>query len=38
MIDVTLEEGVEVLHKENIPEITNVFDAKDHSGGNNPHF
>ena len=38
MIDVTLKEGVEVMLKENIPEITNVFDATDHSGGNNPYF
>ena len=38
MIDVTLKEGVEVMLKENIPEITNVFDATDHSGGNNPCF
>ena len=38
MIDVTLKEGVEVMLKENIPEITDVFDATDHSGWNNPYF
>ena len=38
MIYVTLKKGVEVILKENIPKITNVFDATDHSVGNNPYF
>ena len=37
-IDVTLKQGIEVMLKENIPEITNVYDATDHSGGTNPYF
>ena len=37
-IDVTLKQGIEVMRKENIPEITNVYDATDHSGGTNPYF
>ena len=37
-IDVTLKQGIEVMLKENIPEITNVYDATDHSDGTNPYF
>jgi len=37
-IDVTLKQGVEVMLKENIPEITNVYDSTDHTEGTNPYF
>ena len=37
-IDVTLKQGIEVMLKESIPEISNVYDATDHAGGTNPYF
>ena len=37
-IDVTLKQGVEVMLKESIPEIANVYDATDHAEGTNPYF
>ena len=36
--DVTLKQGIERLIKEEIPEITEVLDATDHSAGNNPYY
>jgi Fe/S biogenesis protein NfuA len=36
--DVTLKQGIERLIKEEIPEITEVLDATDHSAGSNPYY
>jgi Fe/S biogenesis protein NfuA len=36
--DVTLKSGIERLIKEEIPEITEVLDATDHSAGTNPYY
>ena len=38
MIDVTLKQGVEVMIKEQIPEIIAVYDVTDHAGGENPYY
>ncbi len=38
MVDVTLKQGVEVLIKQNIPEIKEVLDVTDHAGGTNPYY
>ena len=38
MIDVTLKQGVEVMIKEQIPEIITVYDVTDHAGGENPYY
>ena len=38
MIDLTLKQWVEVMIKENIPSITNVYDSTDHTSGHNPYF
>jgi len=38
MIDVTLKQGVEVMIKEQIPEITAIYDVTDHAGGENPYY
>jgi Fe/S biogenesis protein NfuA len=38
MIDVTLKQGVEVMIKENIPQISGVFDVTDHQSGDNPFY
>jgi Fe/S biogenesis protein NfuA len=36
--DVTLKQGIERLIKEEIPEVTEVLDATDHSAGSNPYY
>lgn len=36
--DVTLKSGIERLIKEELPEITEVLDATDHSQGANPYY
>ena len=36
--DITLKSGIERLIKEEIPEITEVLDATDHSQGSNPYY
>ena len=38
MIDVTLKQGVEVMIKEQIPEIGAIYDVTDHAGGTNPYY
>jgi Fe/S biogenesis protein NfuA len=38
MVDVTLKQGIEVMIKESVPEITEVFDVTDHASGNNPYY
>jgi Fe/S biogenesis protein NfuA len=38
MVDVTLKQGIEVMIREEIPEITQVIDTTDHAGGNNPYY
>jgi Fe/S biogenesis protein NfuA len=38
MVDVTLKQGIEVMIKEEVPEITQVLDVTDHAGGKNPYY
>jgi len=38
MASVTLSQGIEVVIKEQIPEITRVVDVTDHASGENPYF
>ncbi len=38
MVDVTLKQGIEVMIKEQVPEITQIIDATDHAGGKNPYY
>jgi Fe/S biogenesis protein NfuA len=38
MASVTLTQGIEVVIKESIPEITRVVDVTDHASGENPYF
>ena len=38
MVDVTLKQGIEVMLKEEIPDIARVIDQTDHAGGQNPYY
>ncbi|MBI4446535.1 MAG: NifU family protein [Acidobacteria bacterium] len=38
MVDVTLKQGVEARIREVIPEVEEVIDTTDHSGGTNPYY
>lgn len=38
MVDVTLKQGVEVMIREGIPEVSNVVDTTDHTSGENPYY
>ncbi len=38
MVDVTLRQGIEVMLKQEIPEITEVLDTTDHAAGDNPYY
>jgi len=38
MVDVTLKQGIEKLIKENIPEISEIYDTTDHASGTNPYY
>jgi Fe/S biogenesis protein NfuA len=38
MVDVTLKQGIEVMLKEDVPEIHHVVDQTDHAGGTNPYY
>ena len=38
MINVTLQQGVEVAVKENVPDIDAIVDATDHNSGTNPYY
>jgi len=38
MVDVTLKQGIEVMIKEEVPEIQTIRDTTDHAGGSNPFY
>ncbi|MDX1389635.1 MAG: iron-sulfur cluster assembly accessory protein [Acidobacteriota bacterium] len=38
MVDVTLKQGIEVMIKEAVPEVTKIIDTTDHAGGQNPFY
>ncbi len=38
MAEVTLRQGVEVMIKEQVPEIVTVVDVTDHASGTNPYY
>ena len=38
MVDVTLKQGIEVMIKEQLPDIARVIDQTDHAGGKNPYY
>jgi Fe/S biogenesis protein NfuA len=38
MVDVTLKQGIEVMIKQSVPEITQVLDQTDHASGRNPFY
>jgi Fe/S biogenesis protein NfuA len=38
MVNVTLKQGIEVMIKEAVPQITEVLDTTDHAGGTNPYY
>jgi len=38
MVDVTLKQGIEVIIREEVPEIVKVIDQTDHAGGHNPYY
>jgi Fe/S biogenesis protein NfuA len=38
MVNVTLKQGIEVMIKEAVPQITQVLDTTDHAGGKNPYY
>ncbi|MBS1256002.1 MAG: Fe/S biogenesis protein NfuA [Deltaproteobacteria bacterium] len=38
MIDVTLKQGVEVMIREQVPEIEAIYDITDHAEGDNPYY
>jgi len=38
MVNVTLKQGIEVILKEEIPELIQVVDVTDHAGGTNPYY
>jgi Fe/S biogenesis protein NfuA len=38
MASVTLSQGIEVVIKEQVPEILRVVDVTDHASGDNPYF
>lgn len=38
MANVTLKQGIEVMIKESVPEIKEVYDSTDHAGGKNPYY
>lgn len=38
MVDVTLKQGIEVMIKQNVPEITEILDSTDHASGKNPYY
>jgi Fe/S biogenesis protein NfuA len=38
LADVTLKQGIEVMIKESIPQITRVIDSTDHASGQNPFY
>ncbi|MBI4840208.1 MAG: iron-sulfur cluster assembly accessory protein [candidate division NC10 bacterium] len=38
MADVTLKQGIEVMIREEVPEIRQIMDTTDHAGGTNPFY
>ena len=38
MIDVTLKQGVEVMIKEELPEIEAIYDVNENAEGTNPYY
>jgi Fe/S biogenesis protein NfuA len=38
MVNVTLKQGIEVMIKEAVPQITQILDTTDHAGGTNPYY
>jgi Fe/S biogenesis protein NfuA len=38
MVDVTLKQGIEKLIRQNIPEISEIYDTTDHASGTNPYY
>lgn len=38
MADVTLKQGIEMMIREEVPEIVDIIDVTDHAGGQNPYF
>jgi Fe/S biogenesis protein NfuA len=38
MVDVTLKQGIEIMIKQNVPEISHILDTTDHAGGKNPYY
>lgn len=38
MVDVTLKQGVQVMVKENLPNIIEILDVTDHADGTNPYY
>ena len=38
MVDVTLKQGVQVMIKEEVPELKDVLDTTDHAAGTNPYY
>ena len=38
MADVTLKQGIEVMIKESVPEIEEIYDVTDHANGRNPYY
>ena len=38
MVDVTLKQGIEVMIKQHVPEITRIMDSTDHGSGKNPYY
>jgi Fe/S biogenesis protein NfuA len=38
MASVTLQQGIERILKERVPEVTAIKDATDHAGGENPFY
>ncbi|MCK6621175.1 MAG: NifU family protein [Calditrichaceae bacterium] len=38
MVDVTLKQGIEVMIKQNVPEVRQILDSTDHASGKNPYY
>ena len=38
MVDVTLKQGIEVMIKQAVPEISEILDVTDHASGSNPYY
>jgi len=38
MADVTLKQGIEMMIREEVPELVDIIDVTDHAAGQNPYF